>query len=256
MQGIFKPAVCALPLSIRTGKGSPYDDHFRDDRLAYSYRGTDPRHRDNVGLRECLRQGIPLVYLHAVSKGQYLVVAPVRIVQDEPQALRFWVQAESEQIELATPMLSGSLGGADIIDDARRAYSTRLVRQRLHQRGFRERVLAAYRDRCAMCSLRHRELLDAAHIKPDTAGGDPQVSNGLSLCKIHHAAFDIGVLGVRPDTLRIHVRRDVLDEVDGPMLRHGLQALEGERILLPTRVAQHPDPVLLQWKWDRYLDAG
>jgi putative restriction endonuclease len=153
-------------------------------------------------------------------------------------------------------MLSNDLGGATLIDEARRAYSTRLVRQRLHQRGFRERVLSAYRDQCAMCRLRHRELLDAAHIKPDTSEGEPLISNGLALCKIHHAAFDIGVLGVRPDNLRVHVRRDILDEVDGPMLRHGLQALEGQEIWTPQKAAHRPDPEFLRWKWDRYLDAG
>jgi len=40
-QGIFKPAACSLPLSIRTSAESPYDDHFAGDRLAYRYRGED-----------------------------------------------------------------------------------------------------------------------------------------------------------------------------------------------------------------------
>ena len=196
------------------------------------------------------------MYLHAVSAGRYLVVAPVRIVGDDPAALRFWVQAESERVDLAQPMVSNELEGADLIEGARRAYATRLVRERLHQRGFRERVLTAYREQCAMCRLRRRELLDAAHIKPDTAGGEPHVRNGLALCKIHHTAFDVGVLGVRPDTLQVHVRQDVLDEVDGPMLRHGLQALQGERIWVPRAVRQQPDPELLRWKWERYLSVG
>ena len=83
---------------------------------------------------------------------------------------------------------------------AERRYSTAEVRQRLHQQGFRERVLGAYKDSCAMCRLKHRELLDAAHIIPDSEpDGHPVVSNGLALCKIHHAAFDARVMGVRPD---------------------------------------------------------
>lgn len=84
---------------------------------------------------------------------------------------------------------------------ARRVYITSSVRQRLHQRGFRERVLAAYKDQCALCRLRHRELLDAAHIIPDNEpGGDPIVKNGISLCKLHHAAFDKLFLGTPVDT--------------------------------------------------------
>jgi putative restriction endonuclease len=57
-QGIFKPAILDLPLSITTvppieGKRRPYEDEFSPDgMLRYRYRGTDPGHRDNVGLRE------------------------------------------------------------------------------------------------------------------------------------------------------------------------------------------------------------
>src|SRR5436853_112489 len=53
-------------------------------------------------------------------------------------------------------------------DSGRRLYITAAVRQRLHQRAFRERVLSAYRHQCAFCRLRHEELLDAAHIVPDS----------------------------------------------------------------------------------------
>ena len=52
--------------------------------------------------------------------------------------------------------------------------------RRLHQATFRERVLHAYRTSCAICRLRHRELLDAAHILPDGhPRGEPVVPNGL-----------------------------------------------------------------------------
>ena len=86
----------------------------------------------------------------------------------------------------------------------------------------------------------HR-MLDAAHITPDSALlGEPVVSNGMSLCRLHHAAFDRLLLGVHPDYV-IHVRRDILGEVDGPMLRHGLQGLEGQRIVVPSRRVERPD---------------
>jgi putative restriction endonuclease len=256
-QGIFKPAACDLPLSIRTSARSPYDDHFVGDRLLYSYRGTDPGHRDNAGLRELLRYRIPLVYLHAVAEGRYLVIWPVLVVGDDAAELRFWIQAESTFVSLDGASLSAPLAGASLAaEDARRAYATRLVQQRLHQRGFRERVLDAYRFQCSMCRLRRRDFLDAAHIKPDGSGGEPVVPNGLALCKIHHTAFDIGVLGVRPDTLRIKVRGDVLQEIDGPMLKHGLQGLEEQRLWMPRDPAKRPDVAMLEWKWSRFERAG
>ena len=69
-QGIFKPRHLALPISIRTSADGPYDDGFGPDGLLrYRYRGTDPNHRDNVGLREAWRTDTPLAYFHAISKG-------------------------------------------------------------------------------------------------------------------------------------------------------------------------------------------
>jgi hypothetical protein len=69
----------------------------------------------------------------------------------------------------------------------------------------------------------HAELLDAAHIVPDSdAMGEPRVSKGLSLCKLHHAAFDSFLVSVTPD-YSIQVRPSVPEEEDGPMLEHGLK---------------------------------
>lgn len=60
-KGIFKPAALDdAPLSITTAPNSPYDDAFGTDQLlSYRYRGTDPHHPDNVGLRLAMRRRIP-----------------------------------------------------------------------------------------------------------------------------------------------------------------------------------------------------
>lgn len=61
-QGIFKPRGLALPLSITTAPDGPYDDAFGPDGLLrYRYRGTDPNHRDNRGLRECMMRRLSLI---------------------------------------------------------------------------------------------------------------------------------------------------------------------------------------------------
>lgn len=78
------------------------------------------------------------------------------------------------------------------------------------------------------------------------------VSNGLALCKLHHAAFDRWILTVDPD-YRVRVRRDILEEEDGPMLKHGLQELEGNRIEVPRREVQRPSRELLAVRMERFL---
>ncbi len=257
-KGIFKPRVLReMPLSIRTSPGGGYDDGFdpAQDTIVYRYRGSDPMHSDNVGLRRAMARGVPLVYLYGIVPNRYLPVWPVFVVGDDPARLTFHLavdDARAIDLERATR-------GIDIVHDAddaaRRRYVTATVRTRLHQQSFRERVLHAYRSQCAMCRLRHDELLDASHIVPDgEPAGDPVVDNGLALCKLHHAAFDRYFVGVRPDFV-LEVRREILDEDDGPMLQHGLKGLHGRRLILPRRIADRPDPGRLAWRWARFRDA-
>lgn len=82
----------------------------------------------------------------------------------------------------------------------------------------------------------------------------PEVPNGLSLCRIHHGAFDVGIVGVDPD-YKIHVRHDVLEEHDGPMLKHGLQEMHSSKIILPGKAANRPNRDYLQERFEKFLAA-
>ena len=133
---------------------------------------------------------------------------------------------------------------------------TRLGKQRMLQQEFRQRVRRAYREQCAICRLRHEELLDAAHILPDGhPRGEPVVPNGLALCKLHHAAFDRHVLGVRAD-LTVELRPEVLREPDGPMLKYGLQGFQDARLLLPRDPALRPNLEFVEERYVMFRKAG
>jgi len=165
-------------------------------------------------------------------------------VADEPDRLQFALALDEGQ-RLIKPDTSLS-------EDVRR-YVQRTNKARLHQPMFRARVLAAYDTRCTVCHLHHAELLDAAHIIADgRPHGDPVVPNGLSLCKIHHAAFDSNIMGVRPN-LTVHIRQDILDEIDGPMLRHGLQGMHNRRLLVPHARAAKPHAERLEERYAEFL---
>jgi len=262
-QGIFKPAVLDLPLSIRTtapdeGKPPPYEDGIGPDGLLrYRYRGTDPGHYQNVWLRRAMQQRAPLVYLFGIIEGQYLPAYPVYIVGDDPRELAFRVAIDDRAITgRAMPAAANTLAEPSTVEthetELRRNYVTRVTLQRLHQETFRQRVLRAYRERCAICRLKHTELLEAAHILPDGhPRGEPIVPNGLALCRLHHAAFDRYVIGIRPD-LVIEVRSDVLEEKDGPMLRYGLQAISGQRILVPGAARERPREAFLEERFAQF----
>jgi putative restriction endonuclease len=254
-QGIFKPALLDLPLSITTAAPSPrreqpYSDSLGEDGLLrYCYRGTDINHRDNAGLRVARDRQLPLVYFHGVVRGEYFARWPVFVVADHPETLQFKVAVDSADALALAPT-------SDAPVNPRRIYVTRETEQRLHQQRFRLQVLKAYSERCTVCRLHHKELLDAAHILPDKHPlGEPVVQNGLAMCKLHHAAFDRHLMGVSPD-LTIHLREDIRSEPDGPMLEHGLKGFEGLGIHKPRRASFAPDRQFLEERFSIFLRAG
>ena len=126
---------------------------------------------------------------------------------------------------------------------------------RLHQARFRARVLPAYSNQCTICRLKETRLLDAAHIISDTeVAGEPTVTNGLSLCSIHHRAFDEDLIGVSPDyEVRVHPR--LLEEEDGPMLDL-LKRDHETTIVVPRRSAWRPDRELLAERFERFATSA
>lgn len=260
-QGIHKPRQLDAALAVTTTPpkrlgDAPYDDRFGDDGLfGYHYRdasaSTDRARRaashDNEAVRRALREQLPIVYWFGVTPGNYLPFFPVQVVRDDPDGRVFGLDLTEFMIR-DVDVAAG--------ETPARAYRGALVRTRMHQARFREAVLRAYQRSCAICRLRRRELVDAAHIVGDSEGGEPVVPNGLALCKLHHAAFDRHILGVRPD-LRVVVRRDILAEVDGPMLVHGLQGFHDAGLgLLPHRRQDRPSTDFLERRWEQFRSAS
>jgi putative restriction endonuclease len=246
-RGIWNPRDLSATLSIVSSPDGPYDDQeVAGGLLRYHYRaGSDDG--DNAKLRAAGEEGLPLILLRKIDTGVYVPVFPVYVVQDDRPRRQFLIALEEGQRFLPAP--------EQLTEDQRR-YADRIVRQRLHQSEFRGRVIRAYATTCAVCSLRHGDLLDAAHIVEDAQQfGHAIVRNGMSLCKIHHAAFDRSLLGVTPD-YEVRINADLLEEVDGPMLKHGLQEMHGRPLHLPTRRQDWPDPGRLALRWQVFAQAS
>jgi putative restriction endonuclease len=258
MRGIRVVSGLPAALSIRTTfatrpEDRPYEDaEGPDGYFRYKWRGTDEEAHDNVALRVASTERRPLAWFVGVAPGRFTPIYPVWLVGEEPADHQFVVAFDevmrddwSSEGRLQHP--------ADLA--LRREYAEATVRRRLHQPVFRQRVLVAYNSQCALCRLRHPELLDAAHIKEDSDGGEPIVPNGVAMCAIHHRAFDNNFLGIRPDYV-VEIRADVLGEEDGPTLRHSLQGLHLEPILLPRQIAARPDASLLDERYERFRSAS
>ncbi|NLU69582.1 HNH endonuclease [Streptomyces sp. HNM0574] len=104
-------------------------------------------------------------------------------------------------------------------------------RYRPEQGLFRERVLARYDGRCPLSGIGVPEMLEAAHLHPDAAGGSSDPGNGLLLNAALHRAFDAGLFAVHPETLAVETLPD------GP----GLADLGITTPSLPRARAPHPE---------------
>lgn len=250
-RGIHKPAGWDTVLSIlstdRPESQGGYEDLEREDgTLLYRFMNNPAEDLNayNRALIVTMERGLPLMLLERVRSKTFVPFYPVWINGYEPEDFGVIVSYSTPDTEF------GEI--ADLAAEDIRAYRTAVQRRRIHQDVFRTRVLHAYGDRCAICNLGRRGLLDAAHIVDDShRDGLAIVPNGLALCRIHHGAYDQYLIGIRPD-LTVEVAEDVLEEVDGPMLQHGLKEIAEQRIRLPRARALRPDPIRLDWKYERF----
>jgi putative restriction endonuclease len=67
--------------------------------------------------------------------------------------------------------------------------------------------------------------------------------------------FDHDILGIRPDYV-VEIRPDVLQEQDGPTLKHALKGLHHERLAVPRQARARPDPILLEERFERFKIAS
>ncbi|MGX7731896.1 HNH endonuclease [Rhodococcus sp. 2H158] len=253
-RGIRKPRELSSALSIMTtfrapGADRPYEDEVATDGfLRYKWSGTDPKHMDNRGLREAMIREVPLIWFYGVGVGRYQPIYPVYLVDEEPERHQFVVAIDSER-DLYRP--------DSPVEEALRRYVVAETKRRLHQPVFRATVMRAYGTRCSVCALGHSALLDAAHIVPDSHElGIASVRNGFALCKIHHAAYDASILGVSPDYV-VEIHQDLLEEIDGPMLEHGLKGRHGKALMvLPEKKGEWPDRDLLDISYRRFQQAA
>jgi len=250
-KGIYRARAQQGPaaLSVNTSYRSPYDDEATPDGFVYAYRAGAIDQPDNRALRAAHALQAPIVYFVGTRPGWYRPEWPVFVAEDRP---------EQRAVVLTTGRMVGPYDERDWIlpaEPVERRYAVRETRVRLHQARFRGRVLPAYAHQCTICRLKETRLLDAAHIVADAeAAGEPTVTNGLSLCSIHHRAFDEDLVGISPDyVVEVHPR--LRDEEDGPMLAL-LQGAHRSAIVLPRSARQRPDRELLAQRFERFQGAA
>jgi putative restriction endonuclease len=249
-KGIFRAAAQSGPaaLSIQTSWKSPYGDAEVEAGYLYAYRAGSIDQPDNRALRAAFDLQVPIVHFVATRPSYYRPIYPCFVAADDPIAQRVLVSPGKMvgPVDEREPVI--------LDDPIERRYVFREARVRVHQARFRARVVPAYGELCAICRLKEVRLLDAAHIVGDLEEtGDAVVSNGLSLCSIHHRAFDQDLVGVTAD-YRVRVARRLLDDHDGPMLEL-LKEFHEQPIVVPARAAWQPDRERLAARYARFAET-
>ena len=134
------------------------------------------------------------------------------------------------------------------LDLAAAAGTGRLARPAGRRRGFAEEVLRAYAYQCAMCGFdgalgRHPVGIEAAHVRWHSQDGPDEVANALALCALHHALFDLGVLGLTEDH-RIRVSQLY---VARSQAGRSVDGLAGKPLLAPRPRVPSVDIVHISW---------
>lgn len=113
---------------------------------------------------------------------------------------------------------------------------------------FRQEIMRLYDYTCSACRLRiitpdGRSAVDAAHIIPFSESYDDGIGNGLALCKLHHWAFDAGLLSLT-DRYRLLIS-DAFEERGHAALL--LRNLAAKSILLPQQKPFYPSLHAVRW---------
>lgn len=132
--------------------------------------GTPIRHRELM---------IPTVQLSSITN-------PLETLEDTVVNNPFYVPTQFESIKQAL-------------------FADRIVRTRINQNDFKERVAANFDYRCAITNS--REALEAAHIEP-VGTGNNNTSNGLLMLVCLHRLFDAGLMAIDPNLLTVHFKPD------------------------------------------------
>ena len=114
-----------------------------------------------------------------------------------------------------------------------------VIKTRPHQMHFRHHVMSRYGYKCAVCNIRHKALIHAAHICGVDEDGSDDWRNGIPLCGTHHLAFDENLFYFRPGDLKIIIQ-------DG--LDHNSISISEKKLKTKNGLFPHEDSIKWRYK--------
>jgi len=275
-EGIYKAAsdkyaFCIWSRSAAGADQEVYRDLFQphDDgswTMMYAAKEGSLDSASNKSLLACLKDKVPVMVIvttrsHGHQEGaRYKILGPAMIedfdVINRGFLLRGCSDLISQQIEKhksAYDVALYSLRNCLIMPfQLKQERSKYQINREAREKAFRTIILEEYRCQCAVCQSKFllKQNADeaiieaeAAHIIPIPDHGPDDPRNGLSFCRRHHWAFDMGLFTITdskavklsPAVLRAERRRFDLEEYDG------------EALMGPASEACRPAEEALHW---------
>ena len=167
--------------------------------------------------------------------GDWLNNLPVNVSPDGPSA--------NELSKTTTQVTETGYFSLVSLKDEREKRLREIVERR-GQPDFRNKLIAAYSGRCAVTGCDAVAALEAAHIVPYTGPQSNHVANGLLLRADIHTLFDLYLISIEPESMAICVAHAIKATV--------YAELDGQKLLLPSNMANFPNHEALAQRWKRF----
>ena len=237
-------------LTLMTSFKDPYADTFDQGGalFTYAYRSGSIDQHDNRALRAAFELQTPVVYFRALAPAQYLVVAPMFVTADDPAA----------RVVVLEPGLRSKTCGRAGWSPGPMSAPTRRARRAIDFTSSASSSTSCGPTVTAARSARS-ESANCSRRRTSSPTSRPTVSLRSSTAwrcaRSTTSRLTGNLLGIDPDGV-VHIADRLLREIDGPMLRTGLQGFHGARIAQPRREDERPDVARLQTRFERFRTAA
>lgn len=136
------------------------------------------------------------------------------------------------------------LGGSNDNGMDDREKQLKMIELRRGQPKFRKLLLRIYERKCCLSGCDVEQVLDAAHIKPYGNDGMNVPQNGLLLRSDLHVLFDLNILKIHPETLRI--------KMDGRLIGTEYYTFDNKPMRRPINQKDSPCPKWLKERWSMH----
>ena len=199
-RGISAPIIRGLGERVAKtllSTGNIYKDQTDGDYILYDFPDTKNKQMDEneiYSMQNAMIYGLPLFVVFgnkSDGKERRIMVGIVTGIDEESKTFLIKLSKDFPN-NLFQPTINPTEKKLDdfYLRDKNTNSSKQQVKTRPNQAKFHFDVISLYGMKCAVCGIKHKPVIEAAHIFPKANNGSDHPGNGIPLCANHHALFD------------------------------------------------------------------